>query len=91
MFKRYESLPKTVEAVQFTHEGKDQILNELVGQHAPGFEDGKPTLKVTTIHGEIAIVRIDDWIVKETKDGFYYPVKDNIFKTSYINDAQGNH
>lgn len=40
-------------------------------------EDGKP------IHGEIAIVRICDWIVKEAKLGFYYPVKSEIFPTLY--------
>ena len=83
MFKKYERLPKTVEAVQFTDKYKDRILNCLTGQHTPDFEDGKPVLKVTTIHGEIATVRLGDWIVKEPKDGFYYPIKDDIFRDGY--------
>lgn len=51
MFQRYERLPKTVEAVQFTKANKDRIFNSLTGQYAADFEDGEPILKVTTIHG----------------------------------------
>jgi len=64
-------------------ENKDQVFNSLTGQCAATHEDGQPVLKVTTIHGEIAIVRLGDWIVKEPKFGFYYPVKPEIFPFSY--------
>ncbi len=84
MFQRYQSLPKQVEAVQFTEANKDQVFNSLTGQYAADFEDGKPILKVMTIHGEIAIVRIGDWIVKDAKLGTYYPVKDEIFRAGYV-------
>ena len=84
MFEKYRSLPKTVQAVQFTDANKDQVFNELTGQYAQDFEDGKPALKVTTIHGEIAIVRLGDWIIKEAELGFYYPIKDDIFKNQYV-------
>jgi len=84
MFKKYKSTPKTIEAMQFTEKYKDRVFNALTGQHAPDFEDGKPIIKVTTIHGEIAIVRFGDWIVKEEKLGFYYPVKNDIFKNKYV-------
>lgn len=83
MFKKYERLPKTVQAVQFTEENKDKIFNSLTGQYAADFEKGKPILKVTTIHGEIAVVRLGDWIVKEPKLGSYYPIKDDIFRAGY--------
>ena len=84
MFEKYERLPKTVEAVQFTDANKDRVFNALTGQYSHGFEDGKPVIKVTTIHGEIAIVRLGDWIIKEPRSiGCYYPIKDEIFRDGY--------
>jgi len=84
MFEQYASLPKKVWAVQFTEENKDQVLNSLTGQFCPDFEEGKPTIQVTTIHGEVATVRIGDWIVKDAANGTYYPVKDEIFRDGYV-------
>lgn len=84
MFGRYQSLPKNVEAVRFTDENKDQVFNSLTGQYASDFEDGKPILKVTTVHGEIAIVRLGDWIVKDKEPGTYYPIKNEIFTNGYV-------
>lgn len=85
MFEKYERLPKIVEAVQFTDDNKDRILNNITHQYAtPDFEDGNPILKVTTIHGETAIVRLGDWIIKERKIGRYYPIKDDIFRDGYV-------
>ena len=84
MFKKFDRLPKTVEAVQFTDENKDLVFNSLTGRHCADFEKGKPIVKVETIHGETAVVRIGDWIVKEPKLGYYYPIKDDIFKAGYI-------
>lgn len=83
MFQKYQSLPKTVEAVQFTDENKDRVFNALSGQYSHGFEGDKPIIKVTTIHGEIAIIRLGDWIIKESKIGFYYPIKNEIFRDCY--------
>lgn len=84
MFGTYESLPKKVKAVQFTEENKDRIFNSLTGQYAAASEDGKPILKVTTIHGEIAVVRLGDWIVQDAAIGTYYPVKDEVFRAGYV-------
>jgi len=84
MFKTYQNTPKTIEAVQFIDEQKDKVLNSLNGQYAHGFKDGKPIIKVTTIYGDIAIVRLGDWIVKEAELGFYYPVRDDVFRGSYV-------
>lgn len=84
MFMKYQSLPKQVEAVQFTKENKDMIFNSLAGQYAADFEDGSPILKVKTVHGETAIVRIGDWVVKDAQIGTYYPIKDDVFRTQYV-------
>jgi hypothetical protein len=81
---RYQSLPKQVEAVQFTEQNKDRVFNSLTGRYAADFEGGKPILKVETIHGETAIVRIGDWVVKDAKQGTYYPVKDELFRNQYV-------
>ncbi|HFD32057.1 MAG TPA: hypothetical protein ENJ28_05015 [Gammaproteobacteria bacterium] len=83
MFKKYTSIPTHIKAVQFTEENKDMVFNSLTGQHAANFEDGKPIIKVVTIHGEIAKVRLGDWIIKENKQGHYYPIKNSIFVEKY--------
>ncbi len=84
MFQKYQSLPKQVEAVQFTEESKDKVFNSLTGNYTADFEDGKPILNVTTIHGETAIIRVGDWVVKDGKIGTYYPIKDEIFRSQYV-------
>ncbi|MCR4319733.1 MAG: hypothetical protein NUV74_05280 [Candidatus Brocadiaceae bacterium] len=84
MFQTYEALPKKVKAVQFTEENKNRIFNSLIGQYAAGDEGGRPILKVTTIHGETAIVRVGDWIVQDAAPGTYYPVKDDVFRAGYV-------
>ena len=83
MFKTYESKPRKIEAVQFTEKNKNQVFNSLTGQYAPDTEDGNPVIKVTTIHGDTAIVRLGDWIVKEAIEGFYYPIKGDVMPTAY--------
>lgn len=83
MFGTYESLPRKVKAIQFTEENKDRIFNSLTGQYAADHEDGKPILKVITVHGEVAIVRLGDWIVQDAVPGTYYPVKDSVFRAGY--------
>lgn len=83
MFKRYRSLPKEIKAARFTEQNKDRIFNELTGQYATDFEGGRSVLKVTTVHGEIAIVRLGDWIAEDAILGTYYPIKSDIFKDTY--------
>jgi hypothetical protein len=83
MFERFRSLPTTVRAVQFTEENKDRVFNSLTGQHAADFEDGKPIVQVTTAHGEVAIVRLGDWVVCDASPGTYYPVRDDVFRAKY--------
>ena len=85
MFKKYTTLPKQIQAVQFTEKNKNQVYNSLTGQYAADFEDGKPILKVKTAHGDIAIVRLGDWIVRDAEIGTYYPIKDELFRSQIDN------
>jgi hypothetical protein len=81
---KFRKKPVEVEAVQFTKDTMHQVFNDLTGIRAPGWDDdGTPHLKVTTIHGETAIVRFGDWIVSEPEIGRYYPVKSDIFEATY--------
>ena len=62
------------------------VFNELTGNYVADFEDGKPILKVTTIHGDIAIVRLGDWVAEEPKPGYYYPIDEEYFKNNFVNE-----
>ena len=75
--------PVVIEAMQFTNESKNQCYNFVRSNVCADTENGKPIMKIQTIHGDIAIVRIGDWIVKEPLPGFYYPVKPDIFAATY--------
>lgn len=81
--QRFVKKPVEVEAIQFTEQSKDRCFNFVRGTCYADFEDGSPILKVQTIHGDTAIVRLDDWIVKENAPGAYYPVKPDIFEETY--------
>ena len=84
MFRTFRSLPVEIEAIQFTDEDKNKIYNSMSGNRWPDFEDDKPILKFITVHGDTAIARIGDWIVKDVSNGTYYPVKDEVFRKRYI-------
>lgn len=85
MFKAYESsIPRKIEAVQFTDKNKNQVFNSLTGNYYAVFENGKPVLKVKTVRGDVAMIRLGDWIVKDEELGTYYPVKDDIFRKQCI-------
>ncbi len=90
IFQKYDRLPKTIEAVQFTDENKNKIFNSLTGQFAADFEDGKPIIKVTTVHGDVAVVRLGGWIVKEHELGNYYLIEDDIFSEGYTRNHEVN-
>lgn len=78
-FKKYKRKSKTNEAVRFTEENKDRIFNEMTGQVVADTEKGEPVLRVTTLHGDIATIRVGDWIIKDATLGTYYPCKSEMF------------
>lgn len=91
MFKKYIVRPRVLYAVRFTEANKNMVFNSLTGNYCHDFEDGKPILKVTTVHGETAIVRVGDWVVKDINIGTYYPVKNEIFvKNNELHPNQDN-
>jgi len=89
--QRFVKKPVEVEAIQFTEQSKDRCFNFVRRTCHADFEDGRPILKVQTIHGDTAIVRLGDWIVKENAPGAYYPVKPDIFEVSYAPAAALSH
>jgi hypothetical protein len=80
---KFRKKPLEIEAEHFTEKTKDRVLNWISGNCALGFEDGVPILKFMTVHGDIAIARIGDWIVKDARPGTYYPVKPDVFERTY--------
>lgn len=40
-------------------------------------------IKVTTAHGDQAIVRHGDWIISDSKPGTFYPCKPDVFENTY--------
>lgn len=83
MFQKYQSLPKTVEAVQFTAENKKEVFKSLTVASALDLETDAPIIKVLTIHEDMTVIRLGDWIIKESVPGRYYPIKDDIFPLMY--------
>ena len=85
MFQTYERLPKKVEAVQFTEKIKYKMIKAFLKNTSFCHEEGgRVAIVVTTIHGDEAFARVGDWIVKEEEEGYYYPVKDDIFRKGYV-------
>ena len=64
------TIVRLVDAVKFTDSDKDRIFNELTGQYAPAFENGRPVLKVTNSAGQVVVVRIGDWLCRERYNEF---------------------
>lgn len=91
---RFRKRPLEVEAMQFKGPGEalgdleytlrfDDWLAEHCGESGRHCRYVGDTLQVTTIHGDIAVVRRGDWVVREPMPGSFYPVKPDIFKETY--------
>ena len=84
MFQKYRRLPKTVEAVQFTAENTREVFSSMTNASALDLETDAPVIKVLTLHGDIAVIRLGDWIIKEYVPGRYYPLEDDIFRSEHV-------
>ena len=78
--------PTTVEAFQWDPAAPhymcpDWFMGGLLAS-PDRFRDGG-AVAMTTIHGEEAIARPGDWIVREREPGRFYPVKPDIFAETY--------
>jgi hypothetical protein len=87
MFQTYRSVPTEIKAVQFTDSNKDMVFNSLSGQYRADYEDDSPVIKIQTMHGEMATVRVGDWIVEDWVSGTYYPVANEVFVKRYVRDT----
>lgn len=86
MLKRYISQPVEIEAVQFTPETRDYII-ELTGcRHQGCDEDGciyeTAHLFISTLEGEM-MASVGDYIVRGL-EGEFYPCKPSIFEKKYL-------
>jgi hypothetical protein len=80
---RFRKKPLEVDAEQFTEEKKNRVFNWMDGNRYPDFEGNDPIIRFTTIHGDEAVARIGDWVVKDSEPGTYYPVKNDVFAKTY--------
>ena len=81
---KFRKKPVVVEAMQFTDESKDQCFNFVGGNRYADFDDdGTPTLRFNTIHGDEAVARFGDWLIKEPDGVRCYPCKPDIFEQTY--------
>jgi hypothetical protein len=83
---RFRKKPVEVEAVQWTGENVDEV-REFMGPSS--IAPIARTIRMTTIHGEVASARIHDWIIAESKPGRFYPCKPDIFAASYVSAESG--
>lgn len=79
---KFRKKPVVIEAMQFTDTNKDRVFH-WVSNGSADFEDGQPILKFRTIHGDVAVARIGDWVVSEPVPGYFYPCKPDIFDATY--------
>jgi hypothetical protein len=82
--QRYRKKPVITEAIQWTGENIEEIWDwgGTAGIYGPT-EKNPDQLILTTIHGEQAIARIDDWVLPEPVRDRFYPVKPEIFEATY--------
>lgn len=78
---QYRNKPVVIEAVRFTDETKDMVLNFVTCNCIPAERNGKPALVIQTLEGDMTIC-LGDWIIKGVA-GEFYPVKADIFEETY--------
>ena len=79
---KYRKKPVVIEAVQFTDDTKDQVLNFVRCNCRPEFdENNNPILMIQTPEGDMT-TSIGDYVIKGVK-GEFYPCKPDIFAKTY--------
>ena len=82
---KYRKKPVVVEAVQFTRDNLEQIVNFTKGKAAdmvaPKHKEGKYRCSVNTLEGIMQATE-GDYIIKGVK-GEFYPCKPEIFDMTY--------
>jgi hypothetical protein len=84
---RYRKKPVIIDAIQYTENSRDRIVNWLgsncystaIGEDGEEYE--LQNIRIRTLEGEL-MVSIDDWVIKGVK-GEFYPCKPDIFEATY--------
>ena len=84
---KFRKKPVVIEAMQFTDEDKDLVLNWVTCNRYPGFEFDNPTLVIQTLKGNM-VAHLGDWIIKGVS-GEFYPCKPDIFAATYEQVKEG--
>ena len=90
--KKYRKKPVVIEAVQFTDENKDQVLNwcQSIQMNVTNSweKEGNPAMLIPTLEGEMT-ASLGDWIIKGISNELY-PCKPDIFEKTYeiVSDSE---
>ena len=82
---RYRKVPVEIEAVQFTEEAREQIIEWSDCRHGAIDDDGAEYETANLFFGSYPSERMaqpGDWIVRDI-DGEFYPCKPDIFAKAY--------
>ena len=78
---KFRKKPVVIEAMEFTEESKNQVYNFVRGNKVASESDGKPTLTIQTLEGDMC-ASLGDWIIRGVK-GEFYPCKPDVFVATY--------
>jgi len=78
---KYRKKPVVIDAMQFTDETKDQVLNFVTCTCCPSYRKNKPVIIIHTLEGDMT-AELGDWIIKGVQ-GEFYPCKPDVFKMTY--------
>lgn len=86
MIQKFRKKPVVVEAVQFTDEKKNMVLNDVRQWQQNVYPsitaiDREPILIIPTLEGEMT-ASLNDWIIRGV-NGEVYPCKPDIFEKTY--------
>lgn len=84
---KFRKKPIVIEAMQFTNEDKDLVINWVTCNRYPDYEFDNPVLVIQTLEGNM-IAHLGDWIIKGVS-GEFYPCKPDIFAATYEQVKEG--
>lgn len=91
LFKTYISYCSEVEAVQFTEENKQDILDNVEGYKKviyPNPKTKRPVLLLSDAFKELIMVSLDDWVIKEKETTAYYTMTNKVFMERFTEKSK---
>lgn len=77
--KKYVKKPIVIEAIQYTGENTEDVVNFITDRHCTILNDKR--ILINTLEGNIE-ASLNDYIIKGVQ-GEFYPCKPDIFKSTY--------